>query len=408
MKAILKSSKLNNVCYDIRGPVLDLARQMEEDGHKIIKLNIGNLAVFGFDAPEEIQQDMIRNLPNSAAYSDSKGIFAARKAVMQYNQQQGIQGVLLDDIYLGNGASELIVMATNALLNEGDEMLLPAPDYPLWTAAVSLSGGTPVHYLCDESNGWMPNLKDIRAKITPQTKGIVVINPNNPTGALYSEELLRGIVQMAREHGLVLLADEVYDKVLYDDHVHVAMASLSTDVVTLTFNSLSKSYRSCGYRAGWMVVSGDKKRARDYIEGLNMLSSMRLCANVPGQWAIQTALGGYQSIQDLVGPNGRLRRQRDLAYELITAIPGVTCVKPSAALYMFPRLDPKIYPIEDDQAFIQEMLQETKVLLVQGSGFNWPQTDHFRIVFLPHEDDLRQAVKRIAKFLELYRQKHST
>ena len=408
MKAILKSSKLNNVCYDIRGPVLDLARQMEEDGHKIIKLNIGNLAVFGFDAPEEIQQDMIRNLPNSAAYSDSKGIFAARKAVMQYNQQQGIQGVLLDDIYLGNGASELIVMATNALLNEGDEMLLPAPDYPLWTAAVSLSGGTPVHYLCDESKGWMPNLEDIRAKITPQTKGIVVINPNNPTGALYSEELLRGIVQIAREHGLVLLADEVYDKVLYDDHVHVAMASLSTDVVTLTFNSLSKSYRSCGYRAGWMVVSGDKKRARDYIEGLNMLSSMRLCANVPGQWAIQTALGGYQSIQDLVGPNGRLRRQRDLAYELITAIPGVTCVKPSAALYMFPRLDPKIYPIEDDQAFIQEMLQETKVLLVQGSGFNWPQTDHFRIVFLPHEDDLRQAVKRIAKFLELYRQKHST
>jgi len=408
LKAILKSSKLNNVCYDIRGPVLDLARQMEEDGHKIIKLNIGNLAVFGFDAPEEIQQDMIRNLPNSAAYSDSKGIFAARKAVMQYNQQQGIEGVLLDDIYLGNGASELIVMATNALLNEGDEMLLPAPDYPLWTAAVSLSGGTPVHYLCDESNGWMPNLDDMRAKITPQTKGIVVINPNNPTGALYSEDLLKAIVQLAREHNLVLMADEVYDKVLYDDHVHVAMGSLSTDVVTLTFNSLSKSYRSCGYRAGWMVVSGDKKRAKDYIEGLNMLSSMRLCANVPGQWAIQTALGGYQSIQDLVAPGGRLRRQRDLAYELITAIPGVTCVKPSAALYMFPKLDPKLYPIKDDQAFIQDMLQETKVLLVQGSGFNWPQTDHFRIVFLPHEDDLREAVKRIAKFLELYRQKQTT
>ena len=408
MKAILKSSKLNNVCYDIRGPVLDLARQMEEDGHKIIKLNIGNLAVFGFDAPEEIQQDMIRNLPNSAAYSDSKGIFAARKAVMQYNQQQGIEGVLLDDIYLGNGASELIVMATNALLNEGDEMLLPAPDYPLWTAAVSLSGGTPVHYLCDESNGWMPNLDDMRAKITPQTKGIVVINPNNPTGALYSEDLLKAIVQLAREHNLVLMADEVYDKVLYDDHVHVAMGSLSTDVVTLTFNSLSKSYRSCGYRAGWMVVSGDKKRAKDYIEGLNMLSSMRLCANVPGQWAIQTALGGYQSIQDLVAPGGRLRRQRDLAYELITAIPGVTCVKPSAALYMVPKLDPKLYPIKDDQAFIQDMLQETKVLLVQGSGFNWPQTDHFRIVFLPHEDDLREAVKRIAKFLELYRQKQTT
>jgi alanine-synthesizing transaminase len=408
LKAILKSSKLNNVCYDIRGPVLDLARQMEDDGHKIIKLNIGNLAVFGFDAPEEIQQDMIRNLPNSAAYSDSKGIFAARKAVMQYNQQQGIEGVLLDDIYLGNGASELIVMATNALLNEGDEMLLPAPDYPLWTAAVSLSGGTPVHYLCDEANGWMPNLEDIRAKITPQTKGIVVINPNNPTGALYSVELLQGIVQLAREHDLVLLADEVYDKVLYDDQVHVAMGSLSTDVVTLTFNSLSKSYRSCGYRAGWMVVSGDKKRARDYIEGLNMLSSMRLCANVPGQWAIQTALGGYQTIQDLVKPGGRLRRQRDLAYELITAIPGVSCVKPSAALYMFPKLDPNMYPIADDQAFIQEMLQETKVLLVQGSGFNWPHTDHFRIVFLPHEDDLREAVRRIAKFLELYRKKHST
>jgi alanine-synthesizing transaminase len=408
LKAILKSSKLNNVCYDIRGPVLDLARQMEDDGHKIIKLNIGNLAVFGFDAPEEIQQDMIRNLPNSAAYSDSKGIFAARKAVMQYNQQQGIEGVLLDDIYLGNGASELIVMATNALLNEGDEMLLPAPDYPLWTAAVSLSGGTPVHYMCDEAQGWMPNLEDIRAKITPQTKGIVVINPNNPTGALYSVELLKGIVQLAREHDLVLLADEVYDKVLYDDQVHVAMGSLSTDVVTLTFNSLSKSYRSCGYRAGWMVVSGDKKCARDYIEGLNMLSSMRLCANVPGQWAIQTALGGYQTIQDLVKPGGRLRRQRDLAYELITAIPGVSCVKPSAALYMFPKLDPKIYPIADDQAFIQEMLQETKVLLVQGSGFNWPHTDHFRIVFLPHEDDLREAVKRIAKFLELYRKKHST
>ncbi len=408
MRTIRKSAKLANVCYDIRGPIMDRARQMEEEGQKIIKLNIGNLAVFGFDAPEEIQQDMIRNLPNSAAYSDSKGIFAARKAVMQYNQQQGIEGVLLDDIYLGNGASELIVMATNALLNEGDEMLLPAPDYPLWTAAVSLSGGTPVHYLCDESNGWMPNLDDMRAKITPQTKGIVVINPNNPTGALYSEDLLKAIVQLAREHNLVLMADEVYDKVLYDDHVHVAMGSLSTDVVTLTFNSLSKSYRSCGYRAGWMVVSGDKKRAKDYIEGLNMLSSMRLCANVPGQWAIQTALGGYQSIQDLVAPGGRLRRQRDLAYELITAIPGVTCVKPSAALYMFPKLDPKLYPIKDDQAFIQDMLQETKVLLVQGSGFNWPQTDHFRIVFLPHEDDLREAVKRIAKFLELYRQKQTT
>ena len=407
MKPIQKSAKLANVCYDIRGPVLDRARQMEEEGHKIIKLNIGNLAVFGFDAPEEIQQDMIRNLPNAAAYSDSKGIFAARKAVMHYTQQQGIQGVTLEDIYLGNGASELIVMATNALLNDGDELLLPAPDYPLWTAAVSLSGGTPVHYLCDETNGWMPDLKDIRSKITPNTKGIVVINPNNPTGALYSDELLKGIVSIAREHGLVIFADEVYDKVLFDGVKHTAIGSLSTDVLTLTFNSLSKSYRSCGYRAGWLVVSGDKKSARDYIEGLNMLSSMRLCANVPGQWAIQTALGGYQSINDLVKEGGRLRRQRDLAHELITAIPGVSCVKPSAALYMFPRLDPAMYPIQDDQQFINELLQETKVLLVQGSGFNWPQPDHFRIVFLPHEDDLREAISRIARFLETYRKRHA-
>jgi alanine-synthesizing transaminase len=322
---------------------------------------------------------------------------------MHETQKQGIKGVTLDDIYLGNGASELIVMATNALLNDGDELLLPAPDYPLWTAAVSLSGGTPVHYLCDEANGWMPDLADIKRKITPNTKGIVVINPNNPTGALYSDELLGEIIKLAREHDLVIFADEVYDKVLYDGRKHTAIASLSEDILILTFNSLSKSYRSCGYRAGWLVVSGDKKRARDYIEGLNMLSSMRLCANVPGQWAIQTALGGYQSINDLVGEGGRLRRQRDIAHELITAIPGVTCVKPSAALYMFPRLDPKMYPIANDQDFIYEMLQETKVLLVQGTGFNWPSPDHFRIVFLPHEDDLREAVGRIAKFLEGYR-----
>ncbi|HEY0202420.1 MAG TPA: pyridoxal phosphate-dependent aminotransferase [Burkholderiaceae bacterium] len=408
MKTIHKSAKLDNVCYDIRGPIMDAARQMEEEGQKIIKLNIGNLAVFGFDAPEEVQQDMIRHLPSSAGYSDSKGIFAARKAVMHYTQQQGVQSVTLDDIYLGNGASELIVMAVNALLDDGDEMLLPAPDYPLWTAAVSLSGGTPVHYICDEDNGWMPSLDDIRAKITPHTKGIVVINPNNPTGALYSDDLLRGIVALAREHGLVIFADEVYDKVLYDGVRHTALASLSTDVLTLTFNSLSKSYRSCGYRAGWMVVSGDKRPARDYIEGLNMLSNMRLCANVPGQWAIQTALGGHQSINVLVGEGGRLRRQRDLAYELITAIPGVSCVKPSAALYMFPRLDPKVYPIEDDQQFFLELLQETKVMLVQGTGFNWPRPDHFRIVFLPHEEDLRVAIGRMAKFLESYRKKHST
>lgn len=408
MKPILKSAKLANVCYDIRGPIMDAARQMEEEGHKIIKLNIGNLAVFGFDAPEEVQQDMIRNLPNSAGYSDSKGIFAARKAVMHYTQEQGVKGVTLDDIYLGNGASELIVMATNGLLDNGDEILLPSPDYPLWTAAASLSGGTPVHYRCLEAEGWMPDLDDIRAKITPRTKGIVVINPNNPTGALYSEALLREIVQIAREHRLVIFADEVYDKVLYDGAKHTALASLSEDVLTLTFNSLSKSYRSCGYRAGWMVVSGDKKPAKDYIEGLNMLSNMRLCSNVPGQYAIQTALGGYQSIKDLVGEGGRLRRQRDLAYELITAIPGVSCVKPKAALYMFPRLDPKIYPIEDDQQFFLEVLQETRVMLVQGTGFNWPEPDHFRIVFLPHEDDLREAIGRLARILELYRRRHGT
>jgi alanine-synthesizing transaminase len=400
MKTIQKSAKLANVCYDIRGPIMDRARQMEDEGQKIIKLNIGNLAVFGFDAPEEIQQDMIRNLGNSAGYTDSKGIFAARKAVMHYTQQQGIQNVTLDDIYLGNGASELICMATNGLLDNGDELLLPAPDYPLWTAAASLSGGTPVHYLCDEESGWMPNLADIRAKITPRTKGLVVINPNNPTGALYSEALLKEIVQIAREHNLVLFADEVYDKVLYDGAQHTAMGSLSEDVLTLTFNSLSKSYRSCGYRAGWMVVSGDKRPAKDFIEGLNMLSNMRLCSNVPGQYAIQTALGGYQSIQDLVAEGGRLRRQRDLAYELITAIPGVSCVKPQAALYMFPKLDPQVYPIEDDQQFFLDLLEETRVMLVQGTGFNWPRPDHFRIVFLPHEDDLRVAIGRMARFLE--------
>jgi alanine-synthesizing transaminase len=407
LKAIQKSAKLANVLYDIRGPIMDAARQMEDEGQKIIKLNLGNLAVFGFDAPEEIQQDMIRNLPNSAGYSDSKGIFAARKAVMHETQKQGIVGVALEDIYLGNGASELIVMATNGLLDDGDELLLPMPDYPLWTAAASLSGGTPVHYRCDESNGWMPDIKDIKSKITPRTKGIVVINPNNPTGALYSDALLLAIVDVAREHGLVIFADEVYDKVLYDGVSHTPIASLSEDVLILTFNSLSKSYRSCGYRAGWLVVSGEKRSASDYIEGLNMLSNMRLCANVPGQWAIQTALGGYQSINDLVCEGGRLRRQRDLAYELITAIPGVTCVKPSAALYMFPKLDPVIYPISDDQQFFMELLQETRVMLVQGTGFNWDTPDHFRIVFLPHEDDLREAIGRVARFLETYRKRHS-
>jgi alanine-synthesizing transaminase len=325
---------------------------------------------------------------------------------MHYTQEKKIQGVGLDDIYVGNGASELIVMSMNALLNSGDEVLVPAPDYPLWTAAVSLSGGTPVHYICDEADDWMPDLDDIRRKITPNTKAIVVINPNNPTGALYSDELLQEIVAIARQHGLIIFADEIYDKVLYDGHSHTSIGALSTDVLTVTFNGLSKNYRSCGYRAGWMVVSGDKRPALDYIEGLNMLSSMRLCANVPGQWAIQTALGGYQSINDLVNEGGRLRRQRDLAYELITAIPGVTCVKPKAALYLFPKLDLSMYPVQDDQEFIYELLQESKVLLVQGSGFNWAKPDHFRIVFLPHEEDLREAISRIARFLEAYRKRH--
>jgi len=408
MRPILKSNKLANVCYDIRGPVLQKAKQMEDEGLKIIKLNIGNLAAFGFDAPEEIQLDMIRNLPNAAGYSDSKGIFAARKAIMHYTQEKNIKGVTLEDIYVGNGVSELIVMAMNALLNAGDEVLVPAPDYPLWTAAVSLSGGTPRHYLCDEAAGWLPDLDDMRAKITPNTRAIVIINPNNPTGALYPDELLREIVAIAREHGLIIYADEVYDKVLYDGVTHTAIASLSEDVLTVTFNGLSKNYRSCGYRAGWMVVSGDKREAGDYIEGLNMLASMRLCANVPGQHAIQTALGGYQSIDDLVAEGGRMCRQRDLAHQLITAIPGVSCVKPKATLYMFPRLDPKIYPIKNDQDFIAELLQAERVLLVQGTGFNWPDPDHFRLVFLPHEDDLREAIGRIARFLESYRKRHGT
>ncbi|MBU3628951.1 aminotransferase class I/II-fold pyridoxal phosphate-dependent enzyme [Polynucleobacter sp. AP-Reno-20A-A9] len=407
MKPILKSQKLDNVCYDIRGPVLELAQRMEEEGHKIIKLNIGNVGVFGFDPPEEIQLDMIRNLSNASAYSDSKGIFAARKAIMQYCQEKGIQGVTLDDVYTGNGVSELIVLSMNALLNDGDEVLVPTPDYPLWTAAVSLSSGTPVHYLCDESKEWAPDLNDLRKKITPRTKAIVVINPNNPTGAIYSKEVLLELTQIAREHGLILFADEIYDKMLYDGEKHLSLASLSTDVVIITFNGLSKNYRSCGYRAGWMVVSGDKEMVRDYIEGLNMLASMRLCANVPGQYAIQTALGGYQSINDLVGEGGRLAKQRDLAWKLITDIPGVTCVKPKSALYLFPKLDPEVYPIEDDQQFVADLLKEEKVLLVQGSGFNWGKPDHFRVVFLPHEDVLKEAISRLARFLERYRNKHS-
>lgn len=409
MKPIAKSSKLANVGYDIRGPVLDKARQMEDEGHKIIKLNIGNVAAFGLMPPDEIMQDMIRNLSTSVAagYTDSKGLFAPRKAVVHYCQEKRIQGVTVDDVYLGNGASELIAMSMNALLDGGDEVLIPSPDYPLYTAVVSLSGGTPVHYRCNEESGWMPDLDDMRAKVTSRTKAIVLINPNNPTGALYPESVLQGIVEIARQNQLIVFADEIYDKTLYDGEIHTSIASLADDVLFLTFNGLSKNYRACGYRAGWMVVSGNKKRAKDYIEGLNMLASMRLCANTPGQMAIQTALGGYQSIKDLVAPGGRLCKQRDLAYELLTAIPGVSVVKPKAALYMFPRLDPKLYPIEDDQQFAYELLAEEKVLIVQGTGFNWPSPDHFRIVFLPNADDLTDAIGRIARFLESYRKQHA-
>lgn len=408
MQPILKSTKLANVCYDIRGPVLARARQMEEEGHRVIKLNIGNPAAFGFEAPEEIVVDVIHNIRDASGYSDSKGLFSARKAVMHYSQQKKIPGVTIDDITLGNGVSELIVMAMQGLLNNGDEVLVPAPDYPLWTAAVSLSGGTPRHYLCDEGAGWLPDLADIRAKITPATRAIVVINPNNPTGALYPDDLLAGIVEIARQHELIVFADEIYDKVLYDGRKHTSIASLADDVLFITFNGLSKNYRACGFRAGWMIVSGEKRHARDYIEGLNILASMRLCSNVPGQHAIQTALGGYQSIEDLVAPHGRLCKQRDLAWEMLSALPGVTCVKPQAALYCFPRLDPKIYPIDDDQQFILELLEEEKVLLVQGSGFNWPQPDHFRVVFLPNVDDLAEAIGRIGRFLETYRKRHGT
>ncbi|MGV0954744.1 MAG: pyridoxal phosphate-dependent aminotransferase [Fluviibacter sp.] len=405
MKPITKSSKLANVCYDIRGPVLAAAKKMEEEGHRVIKLNIGNPLPFGFEAPEEIVVDVIRNMRDASGYTDSLGLFAPRKSIMHYCQEKGIKGVTVEDIYLGNGVSELIVMAMQGLLNNGDQVLVPMPDYPLWTAAVSLSGGMPVHYLCDESADWYPDLADIRSKVTSNTKAIVVINPNNPTGALYPKEILEGILQIAREHGLIVFADEIYDKVLFDGNTHISLASLADDVLCITMNGLSKNYRACGYRAGWMVVSGDKRHAKDYIEGLNMLASMRLCANVPGQMAIQTALGGYQSINDLIGPTGRLTRQRDLAWKLLTEIPGVTCVKPKGALYLFPKLDPKMYPIKDDEQFMLELLKEEKVLLVQGSGFNWPHPDHFRVVFLPHENDLAEAIGRVARFLDQYRRR---
>jgi len=399
MSMIRKSQKLINVCYDIRGPVLEEAKRLEDEGSRIIKLNIGNPAPFGFEAPEEILQDVIHNLPNAQGYCDSKGLFAARKAVMHECQRKHVKDVTIDDIYIGNGVSELIVMAMQGLLNDGDEMLIPAPDYPLWTASTSLSGGTPVHYRCDEANGWQPDLDDMAAKITQRTRGIVVINPNNPTGAVYSKATLEAIIELARKHSLIIFADEIYDKILYDGAKFTPMASLASDVLFLTFNGLSKTYRVAGFRSGWMVISGSKHKAKDYVQGLDMLASMRLCSNVPSQFAIQTALGGYQSIKELTCDGGRLKRQRDLAWQMLDALPGVSCHKPEGALYLFPRLDPDIYHIENDEKFAFDLLSQQKVLVVQGSGFNLADSQHFRIVFLPYEEQLIEAVGRIATFL---------
>ena len=404
MEAFLKSSKLANVCYDIRGPVLDKARQMEEEGHHIIKLNIGNIAAFGLEPPDEIVQDMIRNLPNAAGYTDSKGLFAPRKAIVHYTQQKHVHGVTVDDVYLGNGASELITMSMNALLNNGDEVLIPAPDYPLWTASVALSGGKPVHYLCDEASDWLPDIDDMAAKITPRTRAVVVINPNNPTGALYPDSLLQQIVELARKHHLIVFADEIYDKTIYDGLTHTSIASLADDVLFLTFNGLSKNYRSCGYRAGWMVVSGEKKPASDYIEGLNMLASMRLCSNTPGQLAIQTALGGYQSIEALIRPGGRLHEQRNHAWEKLVAIPGVDCVRPKGALYLFARLDPAVHKVHDDERLVVDLLEQQHLLLSHGTGFNLDTPDHLRLVFLAPREVLDDATDRLGAFLATYRQ----
>jgi alanine-synthesizing transaminase len=397
-----QSRKLEDVCYDIRGPVLEQAKRLEEEGRRIIKLNIGNPAPFGFDAPEEILVDVIRNLPSAQGYCDSQGLLSARTAIVQHYQERGIDSVDVDDIWLGNGVSELISLSLQAMLDNGDEILVPAPDYPLWTASTSLAGGRPVHYLCDEATGWLPDLDDIRAKVTERTKAIVVINPNNPTGAVYPEGVLRGIADVAREHGLVVLADEIYDKILYDDAVHIPFGALAPDVFTLTFNGLSKAYRLAGFRSGWLMVTGPKRHATNYLEGITILANMRLCANVPGQHAVQMALGGRQSIRDLVLPGGRLLEQRDAAMAALAQIPGVTCVKPKGALYVFPRLDPELYPIADDQQFILQLLREQHVLVVQGTGFNWPNPDHIRIVTLPRADDLTEAIGRIGQFLSTY------
>ncbi|WP_413478225.1 pyridoxal phosphate-dependent aminotransferase [Vibrio hibernica] len=404
MKNIEMSSKLDNVCYDIRGPILKHAKRMEEEGQKILKLNIGNPAPFGFDAPDEILVDVIRNLPTSQGYCDSKGIYSARKAVVQHYQKLGLRDLEVEDVYIGNGASELIVMSLQALLNNGDEILIPAPDYPLWTAAASLAGGKPVHYICDESSDWYPDLDDIKKKITPNTRGIVLINPNNPTGAVYSRDFLVQVVEIARQHGLIIFADEIYDKVLYDGATHTSIATLADDVLMATFNGLSKAYRVCGFRGGWMFLTGPKHLAKGYVDGLDMLASMRLCANVPMQHAIQTALGGYQSINELLLPGGRLLEQRNKAYELITQIPGITCVKPKGAMYLFPKIDTKKYKIKDDAKMVFDFLIQEKVLLVQGTGFNWKQPDHFRIVTLPYVEDLEIAIGRFERFLSTYSQ----
>ncbi|MDY6215521.1 pyridoxal phosphate-dependent aminotransferase [Actinobacillus porcinus] len=400
-----KSDKLEHVCYDIRGPVHQEALRLEEEGNKILKLNIGNTAPFGFEAPDEIMVDIIRNMATSQGYCDSKGLYSARKAVVQYYQSKGIHGSTVNDVYIGNGASELITMSMQALLNNDDEVLVPMPDYPLWTAAVTLSGGKAVHYLCDEASDWFPSIEDIKSKITSRTKGIVIINPNNPTGAVYSKDLLEQIADIAREHGLIIFADEIYDKILYDGAVHHHIAAIAPDLLTVTFNGLSKAYRICGFRQGWMILNGPKDKAQGYIEGLNMLASMRLCANVPMQHAIQTALGGYQSINELIVPGGRLYEQRQRAYDLLNQIPGISCVKPKGALYMFPKIDIEKFGIYDDEKLVLDLLRQEKVLLVHGRGFNWHAPDHFRLVFLPHISTLEDALGKFSRFLSNYKQK---
>ncbi|WP_026552542.1 pyridoxal phosphate-dependent aminotransferase [Arthrobacter sp. H20] len=404
MAEFKQSTKLQNVLYDIRGPLLDHAKYMEAEGHRILKLNIGNPAPFGFEAPEAILVDMIRHLPKAQGYSDSRGIFSARTAVVQYYQGRGLTQMDVDDVYLGNGVSELITMSLQALLNNGDEVLVPTPDYPLWTASVSLAGGTAVHYLCDEDNHWWPDLEDLASKITSRTKGIVLINPNNPTGAVYPRSIIEGMVKLARDNGLIIFADEIYEKILYDDAVHINAATVTgDDVLCLTYSGLSKAYRIAGFRSGWMAITGPKHKAADYIEGINLLANMRLCANVPAQHAIQTALGGHQSINDLILPGGRLKQQRDKAYQLLNEIPGVSCELAQGALYLFPRLDPEMYPIKDDEQFALDLLKQQKILISHGRAFNWINPDHFRMVTLPNVDDLEDAIGRLAEFLSTYK-----